>query len=143
MKELDKIPKVSKEQIEFGKKIGLSLQGCSVSVAAAIIQDLINKEFWGKENEPPTEGQIGFANELGADISNESKAVGSAIISDILEQSNHDSIESQGLEPGVKVRNKRNNREYIISSIKPDGLVYFKGGQGAKSWAGNLEKIDG
>jgi hypothetical protein len=47
------------------------------------------------------------------------------------------------LAPGVKVRNKRNNREYIISSIKPDGLVYFKGGQGAKSWAGNLEKIEG
>ena len=125
MKKLDKIQKVSKRQVEFGKKMGLSLQGCSVSVASAMIRDLIDKEFWGKENESPTQGQIDFANELGVDISNESRAVGSAIISDILEQSNHDSIESQGLEPGVRVRNKRNNREYIISSIKPDGLVYF------------------
>ena len=142
-KNLDKIKKVSNSQIEFGKKLGLSLEGYSVSVAAAMIQDLINEEFWEEETVAATEGQLDFAKELGTDISNESRAVGSAIINDILEQSNHDSIESQGLAPGVRVRNKRNNREYTISSIKPDGLVYFKGGQGAKSWAGNLEKIEG
>ncbi len=138
---LDKIKKVSDSQIEFGNKLGISIEGLTESIAVAMIHDLIRKEFWGKEKESPSEGQIEFANELGADISKESRAVGSAIINDILEQSNHDSIETQGLAPGVKVRNKRNNREYIISSIKPDGLVYFKGGQGAKSWAGNLEKL--
>ncbi len=143
MSKLDKIKKVSNSQIEFGKKLGLSIEGLTESIAMAMIHDLINKEFWGKETRTPTEGQIDFASELGADISNESRAIGSAIINDILEQSNHDSIESQGLAPGVRVRNKRNHREYIISSIKPDELVYFKGGQGAKSWAGNLKKIEG
>jgi hypothetical protein len=143
MNNLDKIAKVSISQIEFGEKLGLSLKGHTVTVAAAMIQECISKEFWGREIVSPSEGQIDFANQLGVDISNKSKAVGSAIINDILEQLNQDSIESQGLAPGVKVRNKRNNCEYTISSIKQDGLVYFKGGQGAKTWAGNLEKIEG
>ena len=67
MNNLDKIAKVSISQIEFGEKLGLSLEGHTVSVAAAMIQDCISNEFWGRKIVSPSEGQIDFANQLGYD----------------------------------------------------------------------------
>jgi len=52
---LDKIKKVSNTQIEFAKKLGLSIEGLTESMAVAMIHDLISKEFWGKEIGTPTE----------------------------------------------------------------------------------------
>ena len=44
------IVEVSPAQIAFGKKLGLVLDGKSVGVAAAMIDDVLKKEFWGDAN---------------------------------------------------------------------------------------------
>jgi len=145
MKELAKMPSVNNYQVLFGKKLGLDLKGCSLGVSLAKIDDLLDQEFWSKkELGKPSQKQINLAAEFGFDISNETKRVGSAIIDDIMEQLNLESIESQNLKPGDKVRNKWDpiGQIWVISSIKNDGLVFFKGGNGKKAWSRNLIKFN-
>ena len=143
MKALTKIKRISEEQVAFGRKIGLDLSTCTVRVAAAKIEDIIDQNFWGKELGTPTEKQSELAAKFGYDISEETQRVGSAVIEDIMAQLNLELIEEQNLMPGDIVKNKWDplHREYIISSIREDGLVFFKGGNGKRAWARNLIKV--
>jgi hypothetical protein len=144
MKKLTKIKKVVKRHIAFGRKLGLDLSSCSIGVALAKIEDEIDKNFWGIELGKPTQKQIELAAEFGYEISGETRRVGSAIINDIMDQLNFEAIENQNLKPGVSVVNKwdRLSMIYIISSIKEDGLVFFKGGNGKRAWARSLIRTD-
>ena len=139
------IKKTSSSQILFCKKIGIDVKGDTVSVAAAKIEEHIQKYFWGNEDlGSPTEKQIKLARKFGIDISGMSRIVGDAVIDDILTQLNFNVIKEQQLKPGVRVRKKSDasKREYIISSISQDGTVYFKGGNGQRAWARNLINIE-
>jgi hypothetical protein len=144
MKELPNILKVSPTQIAFGRRLGLELAGCTVSVARAKIEDLVDHGFNDADLSRPTEKQVALARKFGYDISGETRRVGDAILDDIMEQLNHDSIVAQKLEAGVAVTRVRDTtrRKHIISSIYPDGTVYFKGGNGQKAWARNVHRIN-
>ena len=134
---------VTKTQIEFGKRLGLDLNGQSVGVAIARIEDEISRQFWGKtELSSPSEKQIELAAKFGFDISKDTRAVGSALIDDIMNHLNTEAIEREKLELGARVRRKgRHDTEYTISSIREDGTVFFKGGNGRKAWARSLERV--
>ena len=144
MKALTKIKRVSEEQVVFGHKIGLDLSNCTIKVAVAKIEDIIDRNFWGKELGKPTEKQIELAAKFGYDISGETHREGSVVIDDIMEQLNLELIDEQNLRPGDVVINKWDSlrHEYVISSIREDGLVFFKGGSGKRSWARYLIKVD-
>jgi hypothetical protein len=136
---------VSDVQIAFGKKLGLDLIGKTVGEAHAMILDVIDREFSCLPNtNRPTPKQIELAAKFGRDISGISRRVGDAIINDLMTNLNHEAIEREQLAPGVVVTNKHDllQREFVVSSIAPDGTVYFKGGNGAKAWARSLNRVD-
>lgn len=135
---------VNAEQLEVGRKLGLDLSGKTVRVASAMISDYLMTHFWGKsERGHPSERQCALAHEFGFDISAMSKVVGSAVIDDIMDHLNKEAIDTQKLEPGasVRFRSRDDGRVRVISSVTPDGTVYFKGGNGQKAWARSLERV--
>jgi hypothetical protein len=138
------IQNVTKRQIEFGKLLGLDLHGQSVGVAMARIEDEIKYHFWGiSALGSPSEKQIELARKFGFDITKETKAVGFAVINDIMHHLNVQAIESEGLQPNVRVRKKWEPYvEFVISSIREDGTVFFKGGNGQRAWARTLKRIN-
>lgn len=141
---LSDVTTVNEEQLEFCEKLGLSVQGDSVGVAMAKVSEMVDSTF---NKERPRKAlspkQIELARQFGQDISQESKIVGEAIITDIMHQLNMNAISSQNLESGVAVINKHDSlqRNYVISSIAPDGTVYFKGGNGQRAWARSLVAV--
>jgi hypothetical protein len=143
MKELTHIPKVSSVQIAFGKKLGLDLQGCTVSVAAARIHDTLDRGFWGGKLGSPTPKQAELAFRFGYDISSVSRREGDAIIDELMTQLNLEIIESESLAPDVVRTNIHDSygEQYTISSIQPDGTVYFRGGNGRRAWARSLRAV--
>jgi hypothetical protein len=54
-----------------------------------------------------------------------------------MEQLDRETIIAEGLAPGITVTNihDKHPRHYVISSIQPDLLVCFKGGNGRKAYA--------
>lgn len=139
---LTKVGKVSPEQVEFGKRIGLDLNGCTVNVAIARIQDAIDQLFWGKSLGQPTAKQVALADKFGYDLRGETRRVAHAIIDDLMLQLNREAIEEHDLKPGAKIRHVQNGNEYVISSVQDDGMVFFKGGNGKKAWARNLVGVE-
>lgn len=137
---------VNDSQIAFGISLGLDLTGKSVRVAQAMIEDLIDTQFHGRNDlgRPSTKQQM-LAQRFGHDISCASRRVGDAIISDIMLKLNHDAIAEHNLAPGVTVVNKHDRLQQprVISSIKEDGTVYLRGGNGARAWARSLSRLLG
>lgn len=136
--------KVTQAQIDFGRRLGLELSEKSIGVAHAMIQDAIQRSFFGKNDlGSPSAKQIELATKFGYDIRHETRGVGDATITDIMDDLNCRAIAEQTLEAGVRVRNKHDtlNREWVISSVSADGTVYFKGGNGARAWARSLVRI--
>ncbi|MGH6792653.1 MAG: hypothetical protein ACRECF_07945 [Methyloceanibacter sp.] len=132
---------VTKAQIEFGQRVGLDLAGKSVGEAQATIEDVIQRDFLlDKDLGSPTSKQVELAAKFQRDISGASRRVGNAIIDDLMTELNHEAIRREKLAPGVRVTNKHDSskKEYVVSSIKSDGTVYFRGGNGAKAWARSL-----
>ena len=72
-----------------------------------------------------------------------SRREGNAVIDDLMTELNHEAIESEGLAPGVAVVNIYDivGRTFVISSIHPDGTVYFRGGNGQRAWARSLQRV--
>jgi hypothetical protein len=140
MNSLKNIQLVNQTQVNFGKRLGLDLDGKSLGVARAEIDDAITRDFYGFSYlGRPSEKQCALALKFGIDISAMSKAVGAAYIDDIMYQLNMDAISKHNLAPGVPVRHTTQpNENLVISSIAPDGTVYFKGGNGKRAWARSL-----
>jgi hypothetical protein len=142
MKALPNIPIVNDAQVDFGIKLGVNLRGCTVTVAAALIEDAIDLDFWGKELARPTPKQIALAATFGHDISSSSRRVGDAVIGDLMEQLNPDAIAREQLTAGTVVINVHDpiGMQHTISSITPDGTVYYRGGNGQRAWARSLRR---
>ena len=143
MKALRHIPRVSNSQASFGAKLGLDLRGCTLSVAAARIEDAIDIGFRGASNVGnPTPKQIALVAKFGYDIAGLSRREGDAVIDDLMTELNHEAIEAEGLAPGVAVVNIHDivGKTLVISSIHPDGTVYFRGGDGQRAWARSLRR---
>ena len=139
------IKKVTKEQISFCNNLNFSVKGNTVSLAFAKIEDLVEMGFYNNSDlGRPSKKQIDLAAQFGYDISKYTKREGDAIIDDLMTELNLDSINKQKLTIGIKVINKWDNikRIEIISSIKEDGTVYLKGGNGKRAWGRNLIRVD-
>ena len=63
---------------------------------------------------------------------------------DLMTELNHETIENEALAPGVTVTNVHDNLgiSLVVSSIQPDGTVYFRGGNGKRAWARSLRRRD-
>ncbi len=145
MKELVHIAKVDARQVAFGEKLGLKLEGTTISVATARIHDAIDSAFFGiADLGSPTQKQIALAAKFGYEIARLSRREGDAVVDDILTELNLEAIEDQELAPGVRVRNIHDalDTARLISSIGPDGTVYFRGGNGKRAWARSLRRLD-
>lgn len=92
-------------------------------------------------------------NQKAIDLSKSSFRVAVARIKDALTEKNLRVIEELQLVPGDQVIltrwfnlsgiSAKSEQKFIVSSIRKDGLVYFKGGNGRCAWAGKLRKIGG
>jgi hypothetical protein len=136
---------VSDEQIAFGRRLGLDLEGKSISEALAMIHDVIDRDFLGLSNlGEATPKQLEFAAKFQRELSHVSRRVADAIVGDLMTELNLAAIQRERLAPGVTVKNKHDiiERKLIISSIQTDGTVYFKGGNGERAWARSLIRVD-
>ena len=90
----------------------------------------------------PTPRPIALAAKFGYDIAHLSRREGDAVIDDVMTELNHEVIEAEGLATGVAVMNIHDivGRTFVISSIHPDGTVYFRGGDGQRTWARSLRR---
>jgi hypothetical protein len=142
-KKLTHIPLVSARQVAFGARLGLDQAGCTVRVAEARIEDCVRAEFHGDSLLQATPKQILLAAEFGYDIAGCSRRVAHAVIGDLMEQLDRETIIAEGLAPGVTVTNihDRLSRHFVVSSVQPDLLVYFKGGNGHKAYARSLRRV--
>ena len=145
------VDSASSQQIEIGRKLGLDLSKDTWNVARARILDIVGPAIGDiPKYSKPTAKQIRYAKALGIDISNDTFRVGSGKIDDVLLQHNLEALERLQLKPGdevVRTRTVEINGEthtweeiFVVSSIKPDGLVYFKGGGGKCAFASQLRK---
>ncbi len=144
MKALTHIAKVDKDQVAFGVKLDLNLWDCTLSVAAARIEDAIDQGFYGVTDlGTPSKKQVELAAKFGYDISRLSRREGAAVIDTLMTQLNIETIEAEGLAPGIVVTNIYDSFEqhYVISSVYPDGTVYFRGGNGKHAWARSLRRV--
>jgi hypothetical protein len=123
---------VTDAQIAFGRRLGLDLTGKTLGEAEAMIFDVVRRDFHGMTD---LGSQIELAAKFQRDISNVSRAVGDAVLTDLMTDLNNQAIERERLAPGVVVVNRHDSfpRKYVISSIKEDGTVFFRGGQGKKA----------
>lgn len=137
---------ISDEQIAFGRRLGLDLEGKSVSEALAMIYDAIDRDFLNLVGlGEATPKQIEFAAKFQRNLSDVSRRVADAVVGDLMTELNVVAIQRERLAPGVTVKNKHDivERKLIISSIRPNGTVYFKGGNGARAWARSLIRVEG
>ena len=141
--DLPDIETVSAEQAAFGAVLGLVLHGQPLGVALARINDVVQQRFLGVLPGRPTQRQLELLDQWGLADDVQSMGVASAMIGCALRQLDLNAIRDQQLEPGASVVNRKDpeRRRRIISSIKPWGLVYFKGGAGSKAPARVLERV--
>lgn len=145
MKKLKFILYTNNQQIAFGERLGLDFTNCTQALAYAKISDYVDKNFYGTTDlGSPTNKQIELALKHGFDISCMSKREVNAIIGDLMIELNLQSIEDNNLIPGAEVfkLNDESQTPYVISSISSNGTCYFRGGNGKKTWAGNLRRIE-
>ena len=125
---LNKLAKTNEDQIAFGLTLGLSVEGLTVRVALAMIQDIIYEKFEGVKPEKPTDKQIEFGKKFGFNFSKVSGNVAFAHNADLLEALNYKSIEEQNIKEGDHVINKYDKTKmvYVVSSMGKGGYLFFK-----------------
>ena len=141
---------VSEAQTELAKLVGVDVGGDSFDVAAARLLDAVAPALGYEPAHPSSERQRSFATSLGCDVAGDSKRVASAKISDALFAKNQEAIVALALKPGDRVVRVHQfefdgelrtlEQEYVISSIQPNGRVFFKGGNGQGAWPTQLRR---
>jgi hypothetical protein len=140
----------SEEQRALAATLGLTIRLDSHDVAAARLFDAVAVAIGFEPPEPASERQKSFADSLGTNVARDTKRVASAKIGESLFQKNQAAIASLELKPGDRVvrvehfefdgEDRVLEREFIISSIQPNGRVFFKGGNGQGAWPTQLRK---
>lgn len=142
--------KPSNEQLHLAALLGVQLDEASFDVAAAQLLDAVAIAIGYEPSENSSERQREFAASLGVAVSSDSKRVASAKIGDALFARNQHAIDLLGLKPGDKVikvdhvefngETQTLEREFVTSSIQPNGRVFFKGGNGQGAWPTQLRR---
>ena len=140
----------SPAQESLAALLGLDIQSDTFDVAAARLMDAVAPAIGYEPPEQPSERQCEFAQSLGQDVVADSKRVASAKIGEALLAKNQDAIAALDLKPGDSVVRVEHfefdgqmhtvEQEFVISSIQPNGRVFFKGGNGQGAWPTQLKK---
>ena len=143
-------PRPSQEQLQLANLLGLNLAADTFDVAAAQLLDKIAAAIGHEPPEQSSERQQSFAASLGLDVTTDSKRVAGAKIGDALYTKNQEAIASLNLQPGDRViqvtqfeyegKLRSLEQEFVVSSIQPNGRVFFKGGNGLGAWPTQLKK---
>lgn len=148
------IPDATDFQIKVGRKLGIDLRGKTRKVAAAEILDKIapvidiKATLFDPNHEEPTEKQIKYEKSaFGIDVSEDSYRVASAKISDAQLKRNLEAMDAKELSEGDNVvfteewEGQVIKKAFTISTIKPNGHIFFKGSSAPAAWAFQVEKI--
>lgn len=138
---------ITKEQRLIAKQLGITVSKLdSYNVVAAKIRDFVAVAIGDWEKSDPTEPQVKYAESLGIKIDEDSRRVISAKIEDELIKRNKKALKKLKLKPGdkVKLKDDKGARNNVISSIKENGKIYFKGIGCPQAWATQIErKVNG
>lgn len=140
----------SQEQLQLAGLLRVDIAADTFDVAAARLLDCVATAIGYELPEHSSERQCSFAASLGHNVAADSKRVASAKIGDALFARNQDAIASLKLQPGDRVvrltqfehegKLQSFEQEFVVSSIQPNGRVFFKGGNGQGAWPTQLKK---
>lgn len=153
MVDFQHVARVTAEQLAVGERLGVDLSQDTWAVARARILDVVGAAIGDQERyNEPTERQIAWAESLGIDLTGHSYRVAFATIQDALWERENRLISEMNLRPGDRVARERDveykgeihtaRQEFVISSIRDDGLLWFKGGGGMCGWPSSFTKVE-
>lgn len=139
-------------QLELALKLGIDVRRDTEAVAGArILAEVGDAIGQPRSAHPATKPQMEFATKLGIDVSADALVVASAKIADALYQRNLAALSRLGLKPGDSVVRRRVgmlngesvdlSERAIVSSVRPNLRVFFKGGNGRGAWPSELERV--
>lgn len=134
---------ITEQQKQIAKILIIEIKSNdSFRTLKAKITDQIAEAIGEKVREDPTERQLDYAESLGMLLDDKSRRVISAKIADELERRNRKALKKLKIKPGskVRVRNEFRLKDFVVSSIKENGKIYFKGIGCPQAWASNIEK---
>ena len=147
------IQHTSQDQIALAGLLGLDIKADTFDVAAARLMDAVATAIGHEPPEQSSERQRAFAASLGHNVTADTKRVASAKIGEALFTKNQDAIASLHLKPGDRVIRVEHfeydgemrtvEQKFVVSSIQPNGRVFFKGGNGQGAWPTQLKKDAG
>lgn len=140
----------SKDQASLAALLQLDIAGDSYDVAGAKLLDAVASAIGFEPPVGSSDRQQAFASSLGYSVSSDTKRVASARISDALLEKNQAALAALDLKPGDHVVRmeyfefegdmRSISQEFVVSSIQPNGRVFFKGGNGQGAWPTQLMK---
>lgn len=143
---------VTLQQYQLAASLGVSVSEDTFNVAAAKLLDTVSEALGFEPACPSSTRQRAFAHSLGVDVAKDSKRVASAKTGDYLLELNQKAIVDLNLQPGDRVtrvqrfecegEEREFEQEFIVSSIQPNGRVFFKGGNGQGAWPTQLRKAE-
>lgn len=143
----------SLDQLHLANALGIDVSADTFDVAAARLLDGVASAIGYEPATPSSERQRAFAESLGYDVTLDSKRVASAKIGEALLANNQGAIKSLNLQAGDRVIRVTQfehagelqsfEQEFVISSIQPNGRVFFKGGNGQSAWPTQLRRLPG
>jgi hypothetical protein len=143
----------SQEQKALAAALGVDVSGDSYDIAAAKLLDAVATAIGFEPPAASSDRQRAFALSLGHNVVGDSKRLASAKIGEALLAKNREVIAALDLKPGDRVVRTEHfefegemrsiSQEFIVSSIQPNGRVFFKGGNGQGAWPTQLTKRAG
>jgi hypothetical protein len=143
----------SQDQKRLADLLDINIAADTFDIAAARLLDSVATAIGYEQAEPSSDRQRAFAASLGHDVAADTKRVASAKIGEALFAKNQDAISALNLQPGDRVIRltqfehdgelRSFEQEFVISSIQPNGRVFFKGGNGQGAWPTQLRKPAG
>lgn len=140
----------SEEQRSLATALKVDTSADSYDLAAARLFDAVSAAIGFEPPQPSSERQRAFASSLGCNVAQDTKRVASARIGEALFAKNQAAIASLNLQPGDHVIRTEHfefdgemrslSQEFVVSSIQPNGRVFFKGGNGQGAWPTQLTK---
>ncbi|WP_223512610.1 hypothetical protein [Pseudomonas sp. GL-B-19] len=141
----------SQVQKDLANILGIEITNDTFDVAAARLLDHVAAAIGHEPAEPSSDRQRAYAASLCCDVTNETKRVASAKIGEALSSRNQEAISTLDLKPGDQVVRltqfeydgelRSFEQAFVVSSIQPNGRVFFKGGNGQGAWPTQLRKL--
>lgn len=141
----------SEEQKAIASLLRLDISRDTFAVATARIHDSVAVAIGEKAPAPSSLRQQALAAALGLNVEQDSRRIASARIGDLLYIKNRQAIDTMRLRPGDRVTRVNHieleterrtlEQEFTISSIQPNGRIYFKGGNGQGAWPSQIRRI--